>query len=299
MQQVLPVSQLTQDPTRDPARWAMLPGLSCQAAGGEPRQADDLVLAWFLFYIAAHQFDQVEDQDPPEDGSPVWSPGVSVNLATGMLLAASFILNRLNQETKTQVKAEKIIDDFYRSLLIMCNGQHLDLMTPQPTLEQWMQIAGAKSGTFFRLACQAGAAVATDQSETLEALGDYGFRLGMLLQILDDLGDFRQVTNSGESVLSMDAGRSLAMAYAREVLPPEQRLVLSETLTNACVSAQATQQVVDLLSQCGAGLYLEIEIERQRGLGIQALHSINPQPPAGEILLSLLTDLGSDSPSVR
>ena len=296
MQQVLPVSKLTQDHARDPARWALLPGLCCQAAGGEPRRADDLALAWFLFYIAAHYFDQVEDQDPPEDGIPVWSPGVSVNLATGVLLAASFILNRLNQEANAPVNAERIIDDFYRSLLIMCNGQHLDLVTPQPTLEQWMQIAGAKSGAFFRLACHAGAAVATDQSATQDAFGDYGFRLGLLLQILDDLGDFRQVTNSGGSVLSADAGRSLAMVYAREVLPSDQQLVLSETLADASVSVQAAQKVVDLLDQCGAGLYLDIEIERQRELGIQALHSINPQPPAGEILLSLLTDLGKDSP---
>jgi len=75
-------------------------------------------------------------------------------------------------------------------------------LLPNPTLEQWMQIAGAKSGAFFRLACHAGAAVATDQSATQDAFGDYGFRLGCLLQILDDLGDFRQVTKFWRSVLS-------------------------------------------------------------------------------------------------
>lgn len=295
MQQVFSFNKLSQDPTQDPARWALLPGLCSQSAGGDPRRADDLALAWFLFYSAAHLFDQVEDQDPVEDGAPVWTPGVSVNLSTGMLFAASLALNRMHQAESNRGKADQISNDFYRSLLTMCNGQHLDLVTPQPSLEQWMQIAGAKSGAFFRLACRAGASVATDQPAIVDAFGEYGFRLGLLLQILDDLGDFRTLTSSGESILSPDAGRSLAIAYAREVLPAEQHLVLMKTLTSASENAEATQQVVELLNRCGAGLYLDIEIERQRELGRQALLTTNPQPPAGEILLKLLTDLGKDS----
>lgn len=295
MQRVFSFNKQSRDPTQDPARWALLPGLCSQAAGGDARRADDLALAWFLFYCAAHLFDQVEDQDPIEDGAPAWTPGVSINLSTGMLFAASLVLSRLHQAERNRGMAAHITNDFYHSLLTMCNGQHLDLVTPQPSLEQWMQIAGAKSGAFFRLACRAGASVATDQPAIVDAFGEYGFRLGLLLQILDDLGDFRTLTSSGESIISPDAGRSLAVAYARDVLPADQRVALMEMIASASENAEATQQVVELLNQCGAGLYLDIEIERQRELGRLALLTTNSQPPAEEILLNLLTDLGKDS----
>jgi geranylgeranyl pyrophosphate synthase len=296
MQQVFSFDKrLSQDPTQDPAHWALLPGLCSQAAGGDPRRADDLSLAWFLFYSAAHLFDQVEDQDPIEDGAPAWTPAVSINLSTGMMFAASLALNRMHQAERIGGMAARITNDFYHSLLTMCNGQHLDLVTPQPSLEQWMQIAGAKSGAFFRLACRAGASVASDQPAIVDAFGEYGFRLGLLLQILDDLGDFRTLTSSGESILSPDAGRSLAVAYARDVLPPDQRVALMEMIPSASANAKATQKVIELLTESGAGLYLDIEIERQRELGLQALLTTDPQPPAGETLLSLLTDLGKDS----
>jgi len=295
MQSVVPVSKFLQDPGRDPARWALLPGLCCQAVGGDPHWVDDIASAWFLFYTAAHLLDQVEDQDPIEDEIQVWAPGVSINLATGMLFAASYILNRLSQNAQTREAAHKISEDFFRSLLTMCNGQHLDLISPQPTLEQWMQIASAKSGAFFRLACQAGAAVASNEGSIIEAYGEYGFHLGLLLQILDDLGDFRQAVTTGEFFLSSASERSLVVTYAREVLPPEQKLALFESLPIATQSTEATQQVFDLLIHSGAELYLDIEIERQRSLGIQALQAVSPLSPAGEILFSLLSDLGKDS----
>jgi geranylgeranyl pyrophosphate synthase len=279
-----------------------LPGLCCQAAGGDAHWADELAVIWFLFYTAAHIFDQVEDLDPIDEVDPgdafnalARVPGVRVNLATGMLFAASMKLSRMHQEERLKGVAAQIADDFYQSLLTMSNGQHLDLVTPQPTLEQWIQIASTKSGVFFRLACQVGATVATDQSAIVEAFSEYGFRLGLLLQILDDLGDFRWLTNSGESYLSPDAGRSLAVAYASEVLPADQRLALQEMLVFAPENIDITQQVIDLLNQCGAGLYLDIEIERQRELGIQALKATNPQSQAGEILLAMLTNLGKDA----
>jgi geranylgeranyl pyrophosphate synthase len=294
MQLVFPVTKLSQDPARDPARWALLPGLCCQAAGGDPGWADHLAVAWFLFYTAAHLFDKVEDQDPAEEGFPEMAPGVTINLATGMLVAASLSLNQMQLGESPQRHSAQISDDYYRTILTMCNGQHLDLIQGQPSLEQWMQISAAKSGAFFRLACKSGASLATQDSVRLAGFGEYGFRLGLLLQILDDVGDFHQAASGEQPLLSRDAERSLAVAYARQVLPTDQQVILSENLVSVSQNAASAQQVIDLLKQCGADLYLFTEMERQRVLGLQSLETAHPGPPAGEILIDLLTDLGSD-----
>ena len=294
MQLVFPVNKLSQDPARDPARWALMPGLCCQAAGGDPSWADRLAVAWFLFFTAAHLFDKVEDQDPAEEGIPEMTPGMTINLATAMLVAASLSLNQMQLGDRSQQYTAQIADDFYRTILTMCNGQHLDLIQGQPSLEQWMQISAAKSGAFFQLACHSGASLATQDTVRLAGFGEYGFRLGLLLQILDDVGDFHQAANGERPILSQDAGRSLAVAYARQVLPADQQAILSENLATASQNAASAQQVIDLLKLCGAGLYLFTEMERQRGLGIQSLKNAHPGSPAGGILIDLLADLGSD-----
>jgi geranylgeranyl pyrophosphate synthase len=294
MQLVLPVSELTRDPARDPARWAFLPGLCCQAAGGDPSWADQLAIAWFLLFTAAHLFDQIEDLDPPDEGVPEMAPGVTINLATGMLVAASLTIYQMQLDERSQGDKFQIGDNFYRTVLTMCNGQHLDLIEGQPNLDQWFQIATAKSGEFFRLACHSGASLASQEAEMLAGIGEYGFRLGLLLQILDDVGDFHQATHMEQPVLSPDAGRSLAVAYARQVLPADQQAILSEYLVTASHNTASARQVIDLLKGCGADLYLFTEVERQRALGLQSLQSVQPGSPAGEYLIDLLTDLGKD-----
>jgi geranylgeranyl pyrophosphate synthase len=294
MQQVLPAEILTRDPSRDPARWALLPGLCCQAAGGDPRWADRLAVVWFLFYTAAHLFDQIEDQDPAVEGTIELTPGVTINLATGMLVAASFTLNQSLQSDSPQRYNARIADDLYRTILTMCNGQHLDLIQQHSSLDQWMRIAAAKSGAFFQLACRSGASLAVEEASKLAAYGEYGFRLGLLLQILDDVGDFYQAAKAEQPILSRDTGRSLAVAYARQVLPADQQTVLTDNLARATQNAESGYQVIDSLKRCGVGLYLVTEMERQRSLGIQSLITAQPISPAKDILLDLLTDLGSD-----
>lgn len=294
IQRVLPFNKTFLDPDRDPARWAILPGLCCQAAGGDLHWADRLMDAWFLFFTAAHLFDQVEDQDPAEEGMPEMAPGVTINLATGMLVAASFALNQMHQDVRVQRRSTQIVEDFCCSILTMCSGQHLDLIQGQPSLEQWMQISAAKSGEFFRLACRSGASLATDDMTKLDAYGGYGFHLGMLLQILDDAGDFQQDATSGDPVGFQNAGRSLAVAYARQVLPPDQLAILSENLATASHDAASAQEVTTLLKKCGAGLYMLTEIERQRSLGLQSLASAQPGSVARDTLMTLINELGSD-----
>ena len=68
------------------SRWVDLPGLCCQAAGGNPEWANDLTAAWILFYSAAHLMDKVQDQDEPDPWWQKLGPGVALSAATGLYL---------------------------------------------------------------------------------------------------------------------------------------------------------------------------------------------------------------------
>lgn len=274
---------------QDAALWVSLPGLCCQAAGGDPHWADEVAAAWVLCYAAAQLFDNLEDQDPLD--SKWSSPSVALNVACGLLFSASLVLNQLASGSKLQTIAARVEADFYNGLLSMASGQHRDLVQTQPTLEEWLETAAAKSGAFFGLACRTGARLATEETRRLDGFAGFGQHLGTLIQILDDLGDLRALSDVGGPVLSEEFSKSLPVAYAREVCPEPVKAHLLERLEAGKRDAAAAWEALQLLKENGAEIYILAEIERQRGLALAALEQARPQPVAGEQLAGMLHQL--------
>jgi len=184
--------------------WLSLPGLCCQAAGGDPQEADRVAAAWVLLYTAAHLFDCVQDDDPADPWWQALGPGPAINVASGLLTSAWLVLAELGVHRPV---VQQLIQDFQQTVLRMASGQHLDLTDPQPSLQAAWAIAEAKSGAFFALACRSGAQLAGTPQPVADHYAGYGLNLGLIVQIGDDLQDIR-------------AGRStppLPVAYCREM----------------------------------------------------------------------------------
>jgi hypothetical protein len=294
MRLALPVREEHLDPARDPVRWALLPGLCCQAARGDPGRTGDIATAWFLFYTAAHIFDSIEDQDQPDPWMEGRGAGQAINIASGLLLSASATLSRFQKSGLFGAAAGEICSHFYRSILKMSAGQHLDLASGHPKLDTWFQIAEAKSGTFFSLACWSGARLATAGEAVLEGFARFGSHLGILLQIHDDLDELRGLQERSAGPHIHEVNRSFPIAYALEVLPEDRRGKLLLSLAKAREDDGAVQEVVNLLDQSGAALFFKVEIERRRQEAQSALRSTKPDASAGDQLLSYLDMLRFD-----
>lgn len=273
------------------SRSVILPGLCCQAAGGDPTWADDVTIAWYLLYVAAHLMDSVQDQDEPEDWWADLGSGAALSVATGLFFSATQALNRLQDSPPTRHAAASIIEDFSQSFLCMSGGQYRDLTQPQPTLEQYWEVSSAKSGVFFALACRCGARLATDETELLAAYGSFGQHIGALVQIRDDLQDLQPPQAAELPAFARRLNHSLATIYALEVLPQEQRQRLQGYLAALPFDTQALENTLRLVDQSGAGLYLLVEMERHRSQGLAALEQTSGQPQAIEILASFLNEL--------
>ena len=98
-----------------------------------------------------------------------------------------------------------------------CSGQHADLTRPERTLEQCWHISEAKSGVFFALACRAGARLATPSEKPLQAFGEFGLHLGLLIQIKNDAGGLA-ASPGHRSDLEAAIHATLPIAYALHVL---------------------------------------------------------------------------------
>ena len=120
--------------------WGLLPGLCCQAAGGEIEWADKVAASWLLFYAAADLMDSVQDQD---DIPTWWSAGgsaVALSAATGLFFCASSLLSKAALSLESNVNSAALIQDFHQSFLQMSSGQFADIRHPYPDLEQYWQI---------------------------------------------------------------------------------------------------------------------------------------------------------------
>ena len=282
-----------------------IPRICCQAAGGDPPIADHLGLAWFLFYIAAHLMDNVEDQDDPGQLWASYSPGVRINVASGLFFTAANSLNHLHHHEVSQAAANEIIADFYSSFLGMCSGQNEDLLNEKITLAMYWRIAASKSGGFFGIGCWAGARLATDDTARLEGFRQFGLNLGIYKQIRDDLEEIRgledQLTLNNQNPpgdlrtrsSAPKLRRTLPIVYAYEVLPLPERARIDQYLESINHSQDSAEQefheeLVKILDRSGTALYMAAELERYRSRALAALEQAAPNPQGKDILASFL-----------
>jgi geranylgeranyl pyrophosphate synthase len=291
---VLPASEIDSENYHRQLDWILLPGLCCQAAGGEPSSTDEIAAAWLLFYTAAHIFDCIEDEDQLDENLAQFGPGVNINIATGMVISASSMVNGLYQVSHTREVAQELGKDFFGSILIMASGQHMDLISEQIEIEKWNEIAEAKSGSFFSLACKSGARLGTKDVHKINAYSDYGLNLGIMLQILDDLEDLKSANDPENPILEGGLRCSLAVAYALEVLPDNEGRQLLSWLSSGSQDNNTVEHVVNLLDKCGAILFLQTELERHRNLGLGALERTQSDSPAVGHLAKYLSDMRGD-----
>jgi len=264
----------------------LLVALCCEAAGGEPQRAEWVTAAWRLLGEAVHLLDALEDGDVRIEQHP-FNPAQSLNIATGLMTSASLALSLIEDPEM----ALSISQDFYRTGLRMCAGQHADLIENEPALDRCWRIAEAKSGEFFALACRAGARLAGNDPRQIESFSEFGRHLGILVQIGDDVNG---LGSSADERGDLAAGKwGLPVAYAMQVLPASRREALRGLLETAQGERGAEAEARRLIIESGAVLYLCAEAERHRRGGQTALERGSAPSPAQATLLTLLNRLAS------
>lgn len=264
-----------------------LPNLCCSAAGGGEQQAQGFAAAWQILYTALHILDAIEDDDRPDGTWAQWGVGPAINITTGLLTSGHEALEALIDSGVNAQTARQIRSDFNQTILTMCAGQHNDLTMHQPTLDESWKIAEAKSGHFFALASRSGARLATEDQQVIDRFGQFGFHLGMLIQIGDDLSGLWSTTEDFSDL--RDANRwTLPIAYAMSTAAPEDRMLLTACLQAAASDSAAEAQARALIIKTGAVLYLMAEAQRHYQHAKTLVLQLASTTPACESLLALL-----------
>jgi geranylgeranyl pyrophosphate synthase len=253
--------------------------------------ADEVTLAWLLFYSAADLMDSVQDQDEPDEWWQEQGAGAALAAASGLYFTGSFVLDRLQRKAGNPQVASSVGAAFYQAFMVMTSGQYRDLTAPARTLEDYWRLAEAKSGAFFRLACLAGAQMASSDPSVLAAFADYGLHLGLLIQVMDDLDDIRRLHDLVPTRFIAKIKGSLPFIYAMELSPAHTQKRLLDCLDSADKNRSAVDALVALLDECQAALYVTAEMEKQRGLARASLEQTGALAPYQDALAAMVTDL--------
>jgi geranylgeranyl pyrophosphate synthase len=172
-------------PSTEHPPWLMLPIFTCEALGGDVEQAHHVAAALEIGRISAACLDEWQDRDTHGALWQTIGAEQTVTLTIGMVALSQLCLSRL---ADLEVPATTVLDlkrEFALSLLRMCEGQYADL-GDDLSLGDYEAVAGAKSGSLFRLGCRAGALVAEAPAEAVALYGDFGQTLGILVQVWND-----------------------------------------------------------------------------------------------------------------
>jgi geranylgeranyl pyrophosphate synthase len=253
--------------------WLELPGLCCKALDGDRTLVEGISAAWSMLYTAAHLMDSIEDRDELDSWwANFGSPGV-INTATGLYaLSTSILIESVPAEIHQDTRLE-ILTEFQQTIIKMCSGQHIDIMSEELSLDEYWQVADLKSGSFFGLACFTGARVAVDETFVHSRFRDFGRHLGVLIQISDDTKDVWSLLSNNSHHIKKPLCL-LPIVYTMMVESPENRSTLSQVFEKEHLDRESIACVSEILDNSGAGLYVLAKSEEHRFQAHQALVDI-------------------------
>lgn len=272
------------------SRWALLPRLCCESIAEVPEGIIDLTAAWLLLYAAADLMDAVQDQDDEESWWGEIGVGGALGVASGLYFSSSLTLTRLDEKTRLADNA-LITADFYRGFMQMCSGQLCDILSENLSLEEYWQIAAAKSGAFFGSGCRAAARLASADQNIQQAFYSFGTEIGIMIQIRDDLDDYRVLKEFEHTNHEFEFLGSLPLVYAIDVLPAAESARLAALSRESSVNKAVLVELIKTIDNCGAGIYVLAELNRHGVNALAALENINPQEPAGSELRGIINQL--------
>lgn len=112
-----------------------------------------------------------------------------------------------------------------------------------------LEIIGAKTAELFAAACQTGALAGGASTEQARILYQYGYALGMVFQIKDDILDYTGAANRGKNLGDdfCEGKITLPLIHAYHLATPEDKRRFNEILSSSHPSPADFHTVLDLI----------------------------------------------------
>ena len=228
--------------------------------------------------------DDIEDRDTERrHRATLWMVfGVAQAINTGdtLFTLSRMALHRLSELGFSDSKVLALMRLYDETCLALCEGQFMDIWSAEHdhrlSVDFYFDMIGRKTAALIAASVQAGALLATDDAEIIEAYRGFGWSLGIAFQLNDDLlgiwGD-EQATGKEPSDLAKHK-KTLPVIYALERAAESDRDRLRAILAESEPDAAEVAEARDILERSGAREYTRSRARAERDEALRRLESV-------------------------
>jgi len=251
--------------------------LMSRAFGYKDTAAPVLATAIEFMHTATLLHDDVVDESLLRRGNKtanaVWSNQSSV-LVGDFLYSRAFQLI-LNLEN---IPAKEILACLATATNLITEGEVLQLANrhnPDIAINDYLTILEYKTGKLFALAAQIGSILAGTSVSLQQAATEYGTRLGIAFQLIDDVLDYQanpQKTGKNVGDDLIEGSPTLPLIYAMQYASSAERQLIRQAIETG--NAENLSEIQRIIATSGAIAYTEDCAIEQAKLAIAALHKL-------------------------
>jgi geranylgeranyl diphosphate synthase type I len=258
--------------------------LAYQSITGDYRAALPGAAAVELGHNFSLVHDDIEDADRERRHRPtlwaVWGIPLAINAGDALFALSRLALYRLLEGGFSERRVLALMRVYDETCLALCEGQFLDISFERRTditVDEYLEMIGRKTAALVGASVQAGAILATDDPDTIEAYRHFGYHLGLAFQMADDVkGSFWTSAASGKP----EAGdirkrkKTLPLVWALEHASGPDRARLAEIYaigqseTDEPMPPDQVDEVLAILERSGAREQALVEARRYRDLAV-------------------------------
>ena len=256
--------------------------------------------------------DDIEDADTERRHRPtlwaIWGVPLAINAGDALFALSRLALYRL-LDGFSERRVLALMRVYDETCLALCEGQYLDISferQPEVPVEAYLEMIGKKTAALVGASVQAGAILATDEADVVEAYRRFGYDLGMAFQMADDVkGTFWASSDSGKpeagDVRKRKKTLPLVWALQHASAPERDRLVAiyADGASPQVGDGQTpgrdlplgdteVAEVLEILERCGAREHTLTEARRYRDLALDHLERLPCSPERTAELATLV-----------
>ena len=271
---------------------AMLTLLCARAVGGTGGIA--LAAAAELAHAATLLHDDVIDEGDVRRGRPtsrkIWSNGVSV-------LSGDFLLTR-SLDLACGAGVPGALEELITVLRELVAGEALQLSlrgSSDATEAEYRRVCEGKTASLFRWAARSGCRAGGGSARMADAMGEYGWHVGIAFQLSDDALDFdADADQFGKDLLQDLREGNMTLPVLRTLDKyPELRLELGAALKeDRPLTSDAAAKIAQKVRESGAVQSVREDAAAEAQAGIAALSTI-PDNPYRQTLIAVAMGLAA------
>jgi geranylgeranyl diphosphate synthase type I len=245
---------------------AALTILSCETAGGAPSIALKPAALIELIHNYSLIMDDIIDHGELRRGKPTVRAKYSDAMA---ILAGMFYREALDEivdDCPKPFEMRKLIRNAIKETI---EGERLDILFEQAGREEeyikkhkytnvslnlYFKMIGKKTAALIKAACTAGGLAANASNEAIEALGAFGWNIGLAFQIVDDILDIygeKTGKEKGKDIIEHKLG-NIAILFSLKELNTKEKVELLNMLRKPKISKMDLNKALKLIENTKA-----------------------------------------------